>query len=81
VGDLPVREAQDTEPGGGVLLVPLDHAGLLGGGPVVSEPVGLDDQAVVGEPEVDLVAEHPVFRQRHREAGGEGEGPEEDLQV
>ena len=59
----------------------LTVAGLLGGRAVIAQAVGLDDQAVVGEEEVDFVAEDPVFGERDREAGGEGERAEEDLEV
>ena len=81
MGDLPVREAQHPESRRDVLLVPLDRPGLLGRGAVVAQPVGLDDQVVVGEEEVGLVAEDPVFGERQREPRGERQRTEEDLQV
>jgi len=81
VGDLPVGEAEDAEAGGYVDLVSFRHPRLLGRGAVVAEAVGLDDQVVVGEPEVDFVAEDPLLRERGREVGGEGERPEQDLEV
>ena len=68
VGDLPVGEAEDPEARGGVLLVAARGPGLLGRGAVVAQAIGLDDEAVVGEPEVDFVAQDPVFGQRQGEA-------------
>jgi hypothetical protein len=62
-------------------LVSLCHAGLLCGRAAIAQAVGLDHQVVVGEEEVGLVAEDPVFRQGDREVGGEGERAEEDLEV
>jgi hypothetical protein len=62
-------------------LVSFGHTGLLGGRPVISEAVGLDNQVVVGEEEVDLVVEDPVFRQGHRKSRGESDRPEQHLQI
>ena len=81
VGDLPVREAEDAEAGGGVDLVALHRSCLLGGRAVVAQAVGLDDEAVVGEPEVDLVAHEAVFREGEGEARRQRQGAKEDLQV
>ena len=58
-----------------------DHPGLLGGRAVIPEAVGLDDQVVVGEPEVDFVAEHPVFREGRGKGRCASKWPEENLEV
>jgi hypothetical protein len=76
-----VGEAEDSEARGGVLLVALGGAGLLGRSAVVTQPIRLDHEAVVREPEVDLVAQDKVFREREGEARRQREWPEENLQV
>ena len=51
-----VGEAQRGEAGGGVDLVASPVAGLLGGSTVITQPVGLDDEAQLGPVEVDAKA-------------------------
>jgi len=64
-----------------VLLVAFRRSRLLRRRAVITQTIRLDDQVVIREEEVRLVAEDPMFRQRQREAGGESQGPEENLQV
>jgi hypothetical protein len=81
MGDLPMGEAQDGEPRRDVLLVSLCRSGLLRGRAVISQAVGLDDQVVVGEEEVDLVVEDPMFGQGRGECRCASKGAEENLEV
>ena len=53
VADLPVRESQRGKAGHRVGLIAKAVLSLLGGGSVVAEAVGLDDQAEGGPIEVD----------------------------
>ena len=68
VEDLGVGEAQGAEAGPRVGLVATEVDRLLGGGPVMAEAVGLDDEAEVGPEEVDAVAAEAALRRR-AEAG------------
>jgi hypothetical protein len=66
--DLLVREAQAREPGGGVGLVAKAIARLLCRRSVISEAVGLHDEAQIRPVEIDLEAVHDLPREGERQA-------------
>ena len=67
VEDLGVGEAQAAQARPRVGLVAAEVDRLLGGGAVVAEAVGLDDEAEGGPEEVDPVATEPALGRRARE--------------
>ena len=67
--------------GGGVVLVAFAVLGLLGGGAVVGEAVGLDHEVEVGEVEVDFVAGDVDRGARERQARLAGERDEDALEL
>jgi hypothetical protein len=64
-----VREPQWRDAARGVGLVADPVSGLLSGRAVVAQAVGLDDEAEVGPPEVDLEAVDVGAGRRLREPG------------
>jgi hypothetical protein len=79
--DLPVREAQWSQAGGGVGLEAQGVSGLRRGSAVVAPAVGLDDEAEVGPEEVDLELVDHDFGERDRKAGPCRKWAEEAFQL
>jgi hypothetical protein len=67
VAHLLVGEAQLGEPRGGVGLVAEPIPGLLGGGAVVAEAIGLDDEPEARPVEVDFEVVDPLAREGRRQ--------------
>jgi hypothetical protein len=80
-GDLRVGEAQRGEAGGCVHLVSEPIPSLLGRRSVITQPVGLDDQAQVGPVEVDAKAVYAALGQRRRQAYAADERQEAPLEL
>jgi hypothetical protein len=78
--DLEVGEAEGAEAGTDVQLVAFEVGGLLGGGAVVAEGVGLDDEVVGWVEEVDAVFAEALLGGREREISGADEGEETALE-
>ena len=80
VEDLGVAEAQRAQAAAGVGLVAPHVDRLVGGGAVVGEAVGLDDEAERGPVEVDAVAAEVGLGGRRGQAGGAGDRQEAALE-
>jgi hypothetical protein len=73
VSDLPSREAKAGETGGDMCLVAQAIPCLLGGGTVVAQTVGLDDQAQFRPVEIHPEAVHVLLSARLWESGLAGD--------
>ena len=66
IADLSMGEAERREPGGEMGLISGVVAGLLGGGAVIAQPVGLDHEPQIRPEEVDPKAIQTLARERKR---------------
>src|ERR1700742_275145 len=69
VEDLGMGEAQAAQAGSGMDLIAAEIHRLLGGGPVMAQAVGLDDEAEGGPEEIDSISAQPALRLGRRNAG------------
>jgi len=81
VADLLVRETELSKAGSRVGLIAEPIPRLLGGGAVIVETIGLDDQGEVGPVEVDFEVVHPLPGQWNRQASLPGQREEPPFEL
>src|ERR1700743_3870380 len=69
VEDLGMGEAQGAQARPGMDLIAAEVHRLLGGGPVMAQAVGLDDEAEGGPEEIDSISAQPALGLGRRNAG------------